>query len=364
MPAKRNVRLIDAGKINYLESQTIYHAIAYAMTPETPDTVILVSPDTPYVCVGFHQEVDREVDMDYCRQHHIPVTRREVGGGAVLLDDDQIFTQWVFQPDNVPLKVVDRFAWHAAPIIATYRDFGVQANFRPINDIHVNGKKIGGMGAALIGNAEVVVSSLMLDFDTRTMARVLKVPNEKFRDKVFQGLENYMTTLKKELGETPERETVKQHYIRHLEHTFQRPVEPGELTPHEQTVLKELNQRFSSREWLYKKGGLIRDAVKIHGGVWIGESAVKAPGGLIRITVRMRENTIDDLAISGDFTFYPQDQLAVFEQYLKGTSMSTDDLQKAIDSFYATHKVQTPGIETGHWLEAFGQIREAVAKHS
>ncbi len=364
MSKQQPVRLIDAGTLPYLESQTIYHAVAYAMTPETPDTAILVSPDTPYVCIGFHQEVEREVDLEYCQVHHIPVTRREVGGGAVLLDANQIFTQWVFQREHVPLKVIDRFRWHATPIMATYQDFGVAASFRPINDIHVNGKKIGGMGAAAIGNAEVVVSSLMLDFDTHTMARVLKVPNEKFRDKVFQGLENYMTTLTKELGKTPEREAVKQRYIEHLQEVLQRPVEVGELTPKEQDVLRQLNERFRSKDWLYQKGGLVRGAVKIHGGVWVGETAYKAPGGLIRITLRIRENTIDDLAISGDFTFYPQHQLAAFEHYLKGKSLEPAALRKAIETFYQDHAVQTPGIEIDHWLTVFGQLTEAVAKHS
>ncbi|NOX36206.1 MAG: lipoate--protein ligase family protein [Calditrichaeota bacterium] len=364
MDRKKPLRLIDAGTIPYLESQTIYHAVAHAMTPETPDTAILVSPQTPYVCVGFHQEVDREVDLEYCQAHQIPVTRREVGGGAVLLDANQIFTQWVFQPDHVPLKVVDRFRLHAEPIMATYRDFGVEANFRPINDIHVSGKKIGGMGAAAIGNAEVVVSSLMLDFDTRTMARVLKVPNEKFRDKVFQGLENYMTTLKKELGQMPDRDEVKQHYVRHLEEVLQRPVEWGELTPGEKEVMAQLNARFATREWLYQKGGLVRGAVKIHSGVWVGETAYKAPGGLIRITLRIRENTIDDLAISGDFTFYPQHQLAAFEAFLKGHSLEPATLRRTIEAFYQETGVQTPGIEVDHWLTVFGQLADAVAKHS
>ncbi len=361
---KQPIRLIDAGRIPYLESQTIYHAVAYAMTPETPDTAILVRPDTPYVCVGFHQETEREVDLDYCREHRIPVTRREVGGGAVLLDDRQIFTQWVFHPEHVPMKVVDRFRWHAAPIMATYGDFGVEANFRPINDIHVKGKKIGGMGAAAIGNAEVVVSSLMLDFDTRTMARVLKVPNEKFRDKVFQGLENYMTTLARELGQVPDPEEVKRRYIAHLEKLLQRPVEEGELTVGEKAMLSALNERFSTREWLFQKGGLVRDAVKIHAGVWVGETAYKAPGGLIRITLRIRENTIDDLAISGDFTFYPQHQLAAFEAHLRGKSLEPAALRNTIEQFYTAAKVQTPGIEVEHWLTVFGQLLDAVAKHS
>ncbi len=361
---RKPVRLIDAGTLPYLESQTIYHAIAYAMTPETPDTAILVSPDTPYVCVGFHQEVDREVDLQYCQQHQIPVTRREVGGGAVLLDDNQIFTQWVFQPDHVPLKVIDRFRWHATPIMNTYLDFGVQASFRPINDIHVEGKKIGGMGAAAIGNAEVVVSSLMLDFDTRTMAQVLKVPNEKFRDKVFQGLEHYMTTLKKELGAAPDRQEVKQRYVHHLQEVLQRPVEEGELTAEEKAMLAQLNERFNTPEWLHQKGGLVRGAVKIHGGVWVGEATYKAPGGLIRITLRIKENTIDDVVISGDFTFYPQHQLAAFERFLKAKSLEPAALRQTIDAFYKEHRVQTPGIEIDDWITVFGQLTDAVAKHS
>jgi lipoate-protein ligase A len=48
----------------------------------------------------------------------------------------------------------------------------------------VAGRKIGGTGAASIGEATVMVGSFMFDFDTETMSRCLKVPSEKFRDKL------------------------------------------------------------------------------------------------------------------------------------------------------------------------------------
>jgi lipoate-protein ligase A len=41
--------------VPHLESQTIYHAIAHAMDGSTPNTIALVSPDRPYVCIGYHQ---------------------------------------------------------------------------------------------------------------------------------------------------------------------------------------------------------------------------------------------------------------------------------------------------------------------
>ena len=80
------IRLLDLDLVSPLRSQTVYHAVAHAMTPETPDTIILVSPADPYVCIGYHQDLAQEVDLDYCRQQHLPVYRREVGGGAVYLD--------------------------------------------------------------------------------------------------------------------------------------------------------------------------------------------------------------------------------------------------------------------------------------
>jgi lipoate-protein ligase A len=78
----KSIRLLDLGDVAPLRSQTVYHAIAYAMTEQSPDTIILVSPTQPYVCVGYHQDLEKEVDLAYCQAHGLPVVRREVGGGA------------------------------------------------------------------------------------------------------------------------------------------------------------------------------------------------------------------------------------------------------------------------------------------
>ncbi len=338
------MRLLDLGHVSALRSQTAYHAVAYAMTEDTPDTIILVSPSEPYVCIGYHQDLEREVDLDYCRAHGLPVFRREVGGGAVYLDNGQLFVQWVFHTGRLPRALDERFALYIRPLVETYRSLGIPAYHRPINDIHVRGKKIGGTGAAQIGQADVVVGSLMFTFDKATMARVLKVPSEKMRDKVFQSLEQYMTTMEEELGQVPDRQEVKELYLSHCVEALGVKIVPGEWTAEEEAAARRLDARFVSDEWLYQRGGRRQAGIKIHEDVRVVEAAHKAPGGLIRVTVRLRRDRIDDVSISGDFTLLPASALGSLEQAVRGLPADPQTLTAHLTGVYRSLSIQSPGL--------------------
>lgn len=352
------IRILDLGLVSPLRSQAIYHGVAHALKPETPDTIILVGPTDPYVCIGYHQELEKEVDVEYCRQRGLPIYRREVGGGAVYLDRGQIFTQWIFHRDRLPAALAERFALYIKPIVDTYQSLGIPANHRPVNDIHVQGKKIGGTGAAQMGEAEVVVGSLMFDFNFDLMARVLKVSSEKMRDKIFQSLNEYMTTMTRQLGRTPEYEAVKREYIRQVVETLGRPAEYADPTPQEIAVTEELEARFASDEWLYQKGGLRQTgAVKIHADVYIAEAAFKAPGGLIRATARLRAGRIDDLTLSGDFTLLPAFAVGALEQALRGVALEAAPVHAKVAEFYHNLPVQSPGVGVEDWVNAVMAIK-------
>lgn len=351
----RKIRLLELGAVPPARSQACYHAAAHVLAEGAPDMVIIVSPAAPYVCVGFHQEVDREVDRAYCREHGLPVLRREVGGGAVYLDGDQVFIQWIFHPRSLPAEVDERYRLYVEPLVLTYRELGIEAVHRPVNDIHVRGKKIGGTGAARIGAAEVVVGSLMFDFDRATMARVLKVSSEKMRDKVFQGLQDYMTTMRDELGAAPDRGEVIGLYRRKLAEVLGAELISGEWTAAEEALARELDRRLGAAEWLEEKGAARRPGVKIHEDVVVRESAWKAPGGLIRITARLREGRIDDLSISGDFTILPRETIAAVETDLQGAPAEAAAVLEAVRERYRRDRVQSPGITPDDWAEAFSQ---------
>ena len=352
------VRLLDLGSVSYLESQTIYHAVAHAMDDATPNTVALVSPDRPYVCIGYHQELDKEIDLEYCRSRDLPVLRREVGGGAVYLDGDQLFVQFIFYRESLPRRVEEMYKVLIGPLVETYHALGIEAYHRPLNDILVGDRKIGGTGIAAIGQAMVVVGSLMFDFDSDTMARALKVSSEKMRDKIYQGLRDYMTTIKRELARRPPRQRVKSILIERLREALEVELEPGSLSYKEKKTVEAVNRRFLSPRWLRRKGGLPRRDILIRGGVRVAEAEHKAPGGLVRATARLREDIIEDLTLSGDFTFHPQHLLEELEVALRDQRLDEADLTGAIDAFYRAHGVQSPGVSPKDLAEAVIRLRD------
>jgi len=152
------LNLYNLGKVPWQQSQLIYHALAYL----GHESLVLVSPASPYVCVGYHQDVDHEVDLVFCRTNNIPVFRREVGGGGVYLDGNQLFFQLVVRKSN-PLVPVSKEAFYRKflqPVINVYRKIGIPAEYRPVNDIMVETRKISGTGVGEIGECIVLVGNL------------------------------------------------------------------------------------------------------------------------------------------------------------------------------------------------------------
>ncbi len=352
------VRLLDLGTVPYLESQTIYHAVADAMDNDSPNTISFMSPDKPYVCIGCHQELDKEIDVEHCRSHDLPILRREVGGGAVYLDGNQLFIHFIFHREHLPRQVEEVYKLFIRPMVETYRAVGIDASHRPLNDIVVGSRKIGGTGIASLGQAMVLATSLMFDFDTTAMAGALKVSSEKMRDKIHESLEEYMTTIRRELGQPPPRDDVKAILRAKLAETLDVDLEPGELTAKEKETVETLNRRFTSSRWLNQKGGLKTKGVTIKAGVRVVEAEHKAPGGLIRATARVKDGAIDDLSLSGDFTFHPAQLLEELEASLRNHRLELSDLTATVADFYASSGVQAPGVTPEDFAQALMKVSD------
>jgi lipoate---protein ligase len=159
--------------------------------------------------VGYSQDPAQELDLAQCRQTGLPVFRREVGGGAVYLDRDQIFWQVVLSRDN-PLASLNRqklYARFLAPVAAVYRELGVEVGLRPINDLAVGHRRIAGTGAGEIGDCVVFVGNIMRSFDCAAMARAIRSPDLEFRQSYQCHMENHLTSLRRELGSEREAAT-------------------------------------------------------------------------------------------------------------------------------------------------------------
>ncbi|WP_434509673.1 lipoate--protein ligase family protein [Desulfitobacterium sp. AusDCA] len=186
--------LYDLGEVSWWESQCFYHAMAYLGR----EGVILCYPSSPYVCLGLHDDLDQEINREYCERQSIPLFRRETGGGVVYLDNRQVFFQLVMRRDNpcLPLRRTRYYEQFLQPAISAYRYFGLPAKLKPPADIAAEGRKCSGNASGDIGMCTAYVGNILLDFDYTVMSNILKVPNSQFREYLCQAMQSNMTTLK------------------------------------------------------------------------------------------------------------------------------------------------------------------------
>jgi lipoate-protein ligase A len=348
---EKKMYLFDLGKLPGQQSMLIFHALARMRI----EALVIVSPKTPLVSIGYFQDAGQEVDLQYCKESKIPSMRREVGGGATYLDENQIFYQLIWKKDNpkFPKAIHDIFPWFSEAPAETYRAFGIQAEYRAINDITTSeGRKIAGEGGGNIGDCMVFVGGILLDFDYETMSRILRVPDEKFRDKVYRTMEENLTTLKRELGIVPRREEV----VSVLRERFEKrlgKLDGASLTQEIIEKMKQLESWMTSEEFLLKKTPKIPRGVKIREGVEVLYSLHKAKGGLMRAAEEISDRRIEKVTISGDFTFYPKEQLTGLEDSLERVSLEEEKIIERVETYYAEKGIESPGVESKDFAQTF-----------
>ncbi|MDX1811874.1 MAG: biotin/lipoate A/B protein ligase family protein [Gammaproteobacteria bacterium] len=348
------LRVIDFGFVPAIRSQAVFHGIAENMGKDDDPVLTLVNPGDPYVCVGIHQEIAKEVNEDFCKEQNLPVYRRHVGGGTVYLDKNQMFFHFIFPRDKAPKTADKLYPMFVEPAVRTYQALGINATFRPINDIQVDGRKIGGTGAASINNATVMVGSFMFDFDYKNMSQALNVPSEKFRDKLFQTLSEYITSMNRELGKLPDREQVKNLFMENIAECLNVTPEISEATEAELAAIEEQEKELLDPDWTHQVNNkFVQMGVKISSGMHLTESVHKGAGGLIRTHLLERDDTIEDLILSGDFTCLPDSGIEALSQRLKGEKLDDKEkLASKIDSIIKELNLDIPGLSGNDFATA------------
>jgi len=352
-------RLLKLGGIDPIETQIMYEAVATARERESvSDTIIFCWPKVPLVCIGYHQEVQREIDYDFCQKNNIPVVRRILGGGAVYLDSGQLFYQIIASEDNpkVPNTIDKLFAKLLQAPILTYQEIGIPVEYKPINDIQIQGRKISGNGVGKVAKVNILTGNLIINFNYEQMVKILKVPSEKFRDKVASSLKERVTTIFREIGNEIDKNYLMELLKKNFEKTLTIELQEDQLIEEETIILNNLRQKYLSREWLFQtslrhsklmqKSQVLSETdrmVKIATGVYICESVFKSEGGVIRATMEILDNKIRDILISGDFEFFPKERLVELEKEITGLELNETTLTNKIEQFYKIYDIQAPG---------------------
>lgn len=219
------------------------------MTHESAPVLSLCQPGEPYICLGYHRSLD-EIDLAACERLQLPVIRRQIGGGPVYIDSDQLFFQITIPAVRAPRRIDRLYGRFLEPAVEAFRKLGVHARIRGLNDISVEDRRLSGTGAGRIADGVTIVGNVIYKFPHERMAEVLALPEAAMRRECLRLMRRHITSLEAEglvrLTMDDAREALVDAYARGLELS----PETSELSSEELTGVERWEQRFRRRDWL------------------------------------------------------------------------------------------------------------------
>jgi len=338
-------RFLDLGPCDAAQNMALDDVLLESRSKElTPNTFRFLQFNPSAVLIGYHQSVENEVRVEYCNQKGLDINRRLTGGGAILFDPTSLGWEIVASKRDFGIernffdqeKLFKRICDGA---IKGLRSFGINAEFRPKNDIEVNGRKISGTGGTERKGAFLFQGTLLVDVDVEMMLHALKVPLEKLKDKEIASVRERVTTVYKELGSAPGIAAIKRALVDGFQRSLGVRFAEGGLIHDEEELLRERLSYFRSYNWVYlERPPSSRSDVC---------AVTKSPGGIVRVslTIDSSANIIKNILITGDFFIYPQRAIPDLEAALRGCNCDYDSISSIVVDLWRRESVQIPGVE-------------------
>lgn len=309
----------------------------------------------PSALVGRHQLVGREIHRDYCDRNGIEIARRITGGGAIYFDQGQLGWELVFSRQSFGALELAGIAERVCQAAASgLRTLGVEAQFRPRNDIEVGGRKLCGTGGFFDGDTVFYQGTLLIDSDPAEIVRTLNVPQAKLEKRQLDSAAQRIVTLRELLGdEVPGIEAIQRAMVDGFTAALEIETEWSASTPVEEASALELfEEEIGTDEFVFELDGPAVDALPRHG-------TVSGPGGVVTAHLRLEEpedRRIREVLFSGDFFVSPPRILFDLEAALRGVFI--DEAAEVIEFFFRDASVGTLSLEPATFREAIERAME------
>jgi lipoate---protein ligase len=203
----------------------------------------------PAVIIGSFQSLRNEVDAEGAERHGVTVVRRISGGGAMFVEPGNTITYSLYVPASLVegLSFERSYAFLDDWVLGALADVGVEATYKPLNDIASPAGKIAGAAQKRLRGGSVLHHVTMAyDIDADKMTEVLRIGREKLSDKGTTSANKRVDPVRSQTGMA--REDVIEAFKNHFRSRY-RTVE-GKVTPDERAKAEELARtKFSSPEW-------------------------------------------------------------------------------------------------------------------
>lgn len=249
----------------------------------THEDIFMLWRNARSVIVGRNQNTLAEINLNYVRQHNIPVVRRLTGGGAVFHD-----------PGNLNFTYISRYAgscgldFHrfATPVITALQSMGVPCSFNGRNDIIADGKKISGNAQYISGNRVLHHGTLLFSSQLEDMANALRPNTAKFSGKAVKSVRTRVGNI---INMLPNPMPIEEFSTTLLQQMAKdQPIE--ELSSEEKEKIENLATKYRSWEWNYG-----------HSPRYDIRRITRTAGGTIDVHITVRHGLIVGVRLYGDY---------------------------------------------------------------
>ena len=349
-------RIIDTG-VREGRSNIAFDAalIELRQRNEVTDTIrFLRFP--PTALIGRHQDLSREVNLEYCASDGVGTVRRITGGGAIYLDEGQLGWELVFHRSSLGIAALPDLARTICSAAAAgLSELGINAKFRPRNDIEVDGRKISGTGGFFDGDVLIYQGTVLVDMNPAQMVRALNIPEAKVAKHGLDTAEQRVVTLKELLGDDlPDMETIKAALIKGFSEGLRITAAPGDITAAEEDLAREFfDEEIGTDDF-------VAEIDNPGSSDQLLEGTHTGPGGTINAFVKLEGPThglLQRVLITGDIFVTPPRVIFDLEASLLGTRLR--DVEATVRRFFAETDIDMLSVDADDFIAA---INDALAK--
>ena len=347
MATQKSFRVLDTGvlegRLNIALGQAI---VELHQAGEVGDTLrFLRFP--PTVLVGRHQALGQEIDLDYCRDHGIGVVRRITGGGAIFMEPGLLGWELAFDRASLGVSSLPDLTRKICEAAADgISRLGVQAAYRPRNDIEVDGRKISGTGGFFDGNTLFYQGTVLVDMNPQDMISALRVPQSKLEKRELDSAAQRVVTLRELMGdETPGLPQIQQTLVDAFAEHFGLQAEQADISEAEQQRARVLYAEEIGTEAFVNEV----DEPPAARGDLAGQRV--CPGGTITTYLRLEgpaQNRVRAALVTGDFFITPPRVIYDLESRMRGVYL--EDLPAVIRRFFAAADLEVLSVSPDDFI--------------
>lgn len=261
----------------------------------------------PSVIFGRNQLIENEVNLNYCREHHIKMFRRKSGGGCVYADEGNVMLSFVTSNTDVGTA----FNKFLTLITDSLRQLGADATATGRNDILIGGRKVSGSAFYRSHGRSIVHSTMLYDTNMQNMVGSITPDTCKLQSKGVESVRQHITLLKDHIG------TDIAGLMEHVKSSLC--TDHHRLTTDDISSIEQLEQHYLSPDFIYgnnPKYTAVRKA-RIDGV------------GNVEVRMELKNNVIKDINLVGDY-FIMGDIDGSLLLPLRNVRLDRDSLDKVI----------------------------------